>query len=257
MLLDNNLIRERLVDLGKREDLQILYAMVSGSHLYGVDHAESDIDIRFVYKHPLNKILSLSSYGETIEMTEDKYDIVGTEISKFLKAIMSGNFQMLLQCFVPDQFQIISNDKLQDLSKKCITKKLSPFLKHINPGSFGKRKEEGYQRFIRDGEEIRFPKSLFYTYAYLINGYFLLKKENPVFNFETMWKVFEEETKYKSLIYHIKNGQEYSFEDIDGDMGRIKGLLEEKNLEQELSEKDKIEFNQFLLGERFGIYQLP
>lgn len=260
MLLDIDKTREKLEEIEKRENIKILFATICGSHLYDVDHAESDIDIRFTYKLPTKTVLGLKNYEENIVMQDDKYDLEGTEIQKFLSMIKNGNLQILIRCFTQDVFQVIPNDRLIELSRLCVSQRLLPFIDNISPRSFGKHRSTGspeaYQMFMRDGKLIKFPKSFFYAYSYLVNGYFLLKENSVIFNFESMRKEFEDITKHVSPVLNIKEGQEFSFEEIMEDMGKIKDLIRRdmrKDIKKELTKKDIEELNHYLLDERFGI----
>ncbi|MEG4286727.1 nucleotidyltransferase domain-containing protein [Microcoleus sp. A006_D1] len=48
----------------------LLFATVSGSHLYGFPSPDSDFDLRGVHILPLPKVIGLISGDETIEVSE-------------------------------------------------------------------------------------------------------------------------------------------------------------------------------------------
>ena len=68
-------ILEKLEAIEREKDIEILFAVESGSRAWGFASPDSDYDIRFVYKHKKDWYLNLWETKDTIEfMTEDDLD---------------------------------------------------------------------------------------------------------------------------------------------------------------------------------------
>lgn len=107
-----------------KENGLILYEVISGSRSYGTANENSDLDIRYVYIQPLDDILS-GDYKK--QVNDQKNDIIGYEISRFLELLSNANPNILELLWVDDEF-IISKNPLFDiilesrdifLTKKC------------------------------------------------------------------------------------------------------------------------------------------
>ncbi len=85
-------IIKRLGEIEKENNITILYACESGSRAWGFDNAESDWDVRFIYKrNNIPDYLSLSDVSEVIEYMDDKMDFVGWDVKKALNLHYSNN----------------------------------------------------------------------------------------------------------------------------------------------------------------------
>nr|WP_295000842.1 nucleotidyltransferase domain-containing protein [uncultured Methanobrevibacter sp.] len=85
-------IIEKLKKIESQNNVTILYACESGSRAWGFDNAESDYDVRFIYKsNNLKDYVSLSSKKDVIEVMEGDLDIVGWDLKKALLLHYRGN----------------------------------------------------------------------------------------------------------------------------------------------------------------------
>lgn len=74
------------------KNVRILLAVESGSRCWGFASKNSDYDVRFVYARPKNDYLRLESVRDTIEWRlDEELDIVGWDISKFLRLLRGSN----------------------------------------------------------------------------------------------------------------------------------------------------------------------
>lgn len=97
---------------------------VAGSRAYGLDHADSDIDVRGVYVAPTEQLLGLSSPKESFDRSSIdaesglELDVVCHELGKFTSLALAANPNILEVLFadhgVPGQF-ILADDVLQPL----------------------------------------------------------------------------------------------------------------------------------------------
>ena len=73
-------------------DVQIIFAVESGSRAWGFPSPDSDYDVRFVYVHPRDWYLSIRPGRDVIERPiSDELDISGWDIKKALGLLMKPN----------------------------------------------------------------------------------------------------------------------------------------------------------------------
>jgi predicted nucleotidyltransferase len=85
-------ILEKLKEIEKSKDVEILFAVESGSRAWGFASPDSDYDIRFIYKHKPEYYLSLWEKPDVIEfMTEDDLDGSGWDLRKTVKLLAKIN----------------------------------------------------------------------------------------------------------------------------------------------------------------------
>ncbi len=95
-------ILEKLAEIERDKNIEILFAVESGSRAWGFASPDSDYDIRFVYKHKTNWYLNLWEQKDTIQfMTEDELDGSGWDIKKALKLLSKSNASLLGWLFSP------------------------------------------------------------------------------------------------------------------------------------------------------------
>ncbi|MGP6088743.1 nucleotidyltransferase domain-containing protein [Antarctobacter jejuensis] len=87
-----SLIRDKLKEIAREEDVRILLAVESGSRAWGFHSPDSDYDVRFVYARPLRWHLELGKKRDVIERPiDDELDISGWELSKALTLALGSN----------------------------------------------------------------------------------------------------------------------------------------------------------------------
>lgn len=79
-----NYINQQLDKIEKEQGVEILYAVEAGSRGWGFSNAESDYDVRFIFKRPLKDYLSINSQKDTIDYFDGDLDYVGWDIPKVL-----------------------------------------------------------------------------------------------------------------------------------------------------------------------------
>lgn len=85
-------IIKRLGEIENENNITILYACESGSRAWGFDNAESDWDVRFIYKrNDVRDYLALSDTPDVIEYMGEKLDFVGWDIKKALNLHYTNN----------------------------------------------------------------------------------------------------------------------------------------------------------------------
>jgi predicted nucleotidyltransferase len=78
-------IIKTLKEIEKERGITVIYACEFGSRSWGLDHAKSDYDIRFLYKwNKMSDYLRLEDKNDIIERNKGEMDIVGWDIKKAL-----------------------------------------------------------------------------------------------------------------------------------------------------------------------------
>lgn len=89
-----NLIKEKLRELEKQANIQILLACETGSRAWGFPSPDSDYDVRFIYRHPLDWYLGIDDHKDTREYLAGDLDLVGWDIRKSLRLLRKSNAAM-------------------------------------------------------------------------------------------------------------------------------------------------------------------
>ena len=83
----------------------LLFATVSGAHLYGFPSPDSDFDLRGAHILPLEKIVGLDVHNETVEDSRIieglEMDIVSHDVKKFFALLLKKNGYVLKQLYSP------------------------------------------------------------------------------------------------------------------------------------------------------------
>jgi predicted nucleotidyltransferase len=95
-------ILEKLQEVEQNNNIEILFAVESGSRAWGFASPDSDYDIRFVYRRGKNHYLSLWESKDTLQfMTEDELDGSGWDLRKALRLLAKSNASFLGWLFSP------------------------------------------------------------------------------------------------------------------------------------------------------------
>src|SRR5882672_1153161 len=83
----------------------LLFATISGAHLYGFPSPDSDFDLRGAHVLPLEKVVGLEIQGETVEGSRVieglEMDIVSHDVRKFFGFLLKKNGYVLEQLLSP------------------------------------------------------------------------------------------------------------------------------------------------------------
>ncbi len=83
----------------------LLFATISGAHLYGFPSPDSDFDLRGAHVLPLDKVVGLEVREETLEDSRVieglEMDIVSHDVRKFFRLLLKKNGYVLEQLFSP------------------------------------------------------------------------------------------------------------------------------------------------------------
>jgi uncharacterized protein len=108
MEINQQIINKLIKDLEEKHDITILLAVESGSRAWGFESANSDYDIRFIYKrNDFKKYLSVGKRSECIDgFSEDRiYDWSGWDITKAIKHLKESNPSAIEWLYSPIVYQ--------------------------------------------------------------------------------------------------------------------------------------------------------
>src|SRR5262245_58526291 len=105
----------------------LVFATISGAHLYGFPSPDSDYDLRGIHRLPLEEVVGLKTGNETIEKSgiHDglEIDLVTHDAKKFFGLMLKKNGYVLEQVFSPLVVHTtLEHAELKEISKNCITK---------------------------------------------------------------------------------------------------------------------------------------
>ncbi len=191
-----DIILERLSSIEKEREIEILYACESGSRAWGFPSPDSDYDVRFIYKKPLEWYLSLSQRKEDLDFKiTDDLDINGWDIRKFLRLGRKSNatvFEWL-------QSPIIYSEK-NNFRKKTWEQQKDFFV----PKGMGHHYlgiAHNSLKTSMDGKEIKIKKYFYVLRPLLAAKWIAEKNEIPPMQFQKLLPII---SKHKNIVGEIE-----------------------------------------------------
>jgi predicted nucleotidyltransferase len=162
-------VNEQLQIAAKEHPYPLLFATVSGAHLYGFPSADSDYDLRGVHILPADEVLGLFSPRDTVELSKKEpidLDLVTHDVEKFFKLLLKTNGYVLEQLYSPlVVFTTPDHEELKEIARGCITR----YHAHHYFGF-----AEGQWRLFQKEETPR-VKPLLYVFRVLLTGIHLMR----------------------------------------------------------------------------------
>ena len=148
----------------------LLFATVSGAHLYGFPSQDSDFDLRGVHILPVEESLGMLSKKETIEVEGMRggieLDLVTHDVLKFFSMLLKRNGYVLEQLYSPLIVQGgPAHDELREIARGCFTR-------HHSHHYLGFAATQ-WSLFLKDNPPR--IKPLLYVYRVLLTGIHLLR----------------------------------------------------------------------------------
>lgn len=117
----------RLAQIAAEQPYPLLFATISGAHLYGFPSPDSDYDLRGVHILPLKDVIGLNEKQETLQISEIRdgleLDLVTHDASKFFGMILQRNGYVLEQIYSSLVVQSTpEHAELREIAKGCITR---------------------------------------------------------------------------------------------------------------------------------------
>jgi len=122
MTIDYTLLKQ----ITDQQPYPLLFATISGAHLYGFPSPDSDFDLRGVHILPNRELLGLYAKRETIEIEEIRngleLDLVTHDVAKFFNLVLKRNGYVLEQIFSPLIIESTpEHDELKAIALHCVT----------------------------------------------------------------------------------------------------------------------------------------
>lgn len=160
----------RLLRIVAAQPYPLLFATISGAHLYGFPSPDSDFDLRGVHVLPLREVLGLEVGHQTIECAQVieglEMDIVSHDLRKFLGLLLKPNGYVLEQLLSPLVVHTTpEHAELKALSAGCLTRHHA----HHYLG-FAQTQWRLFEK-----ESPRRIKPLLYVYRVLLTGLHLMR----------------------------------------------------------------------------------
>jgi hypothetical protein len=151
-------------------DHPLLFATISGAHLYGFPSPDSDVDVRGSFVLPLDALLGLKSVEETVTRTYQhegrEVDFVAHDVRKFVQLMLRKNGYVLEQLYSPLVVQGgEALEELRELGRGCIVRHL---VHHYR--GFARNQMELLQK-----QQPPRLKDLLYVYRVLLTGIHVLQ----------------------------------------------------------------------------------
>lgn len=117
----------RLMKQVEQHPYPLLFATVSGAHLYGFPSPDSDFDLRGTHLLPLENVVGLGEARETVEKSgmHDglEIDLVTHDVRKFFGLMLKKNGYVLEQAMSPlVVFTTPEHDELKAIVPDCLTR---------------------------------------------------------------------------------------------------------------------------------------
>lgn len=164
----------------------LLFATISGAHLYGFPSPDSDYDLRGVHILPVRDVIGLETGRETIEISEIcdglEIDLVTHDVKKFFGLLLKKNGYVMEQLFSPLVLRTSpEHEELKEIAKDCLTR-------HHSHHYIGFA-ETQWKLF--DKECPRRVKPLLYVYRVLLTGIHLMRSSEIEANLVRLNEVFK------------------------------------------------------------------
>ena len=181
----------RLDRIVSTQPYPLLFATISGAHLYGFPSPDSDFDLRGVHLLPLEKLVGLKVCDETVQderiIEGLEMDIVSHDARKFFTLLLRKNGYVLEQVFSP----LVVRTSPEHEELKHIAKGGPGYsgviTRHHSHHYFGFA-ETQWKLFLK--ESPRRVKPLLYVYRVLLTGIWLMRTGEIQSNLVTLNESF-------------------------------------------------------------------
>jgi predicted nucleotidyltransferase len=176
------IIDPRLHRIVASQPYPLLFATISGAHLYGFPSPDSDFDLSGAHVLPLDKVIGLDVRDETVEDSRIieglEMDIVSHEVRKFFGLLLKKNGYVLEQLFSP--LVVHTTPEHAELKEICKSRQFD-----TSPNPLPDRGGEGASRAGLSGVITKHHSHHYFGFA------------------ETQWKLFLKESprRVKPLLY--------------------------------------------------------
>ena len=118
---------QRILKQVEQHPYPLIFATISGAHLYGFPSPDSDFDLRGIHVLPLSNVVGLKDGEETVERSGKhdglEIDLVTHDAKKFFGLMLKKNGYVLEQLLSPLVVQTSpKHEELKQIGKQCVTR---------------------------------------------------------------------------------------------------------------------------------------
>jgi uncharacterized protein len=190
----------------------LLFATVSGAHLYGFASADSDFDLRGAHVTPTTLLTGLDAVEDTVSLEHVRdgaeVDLVTHEARKFFRLLLRDNGYVLEQLYSPLVVHTTAeHEELKAAARGCVTRACA-------------RHYLGFaanQWLLFEKERPRRVKPLLYVFRVLLTGIHLMRSSEVNANLDECRDATDERLPFlDDLLARKRGGAEQ--ETLDGDV---------------------------------------
>lgn len=197
----------------RRQPYPLLFATVSGSHLYGFPSYDSDCDLRGAHILPIEKVVGLYTERETVEMMETvgdtDVDLVTHDIKKYFQMLLGRSGNVLEHIYSPlVQHTTPYFDELREIAKGCVTK---------NHGHAYRGYAESVWKSVEKAPKL---KPLLYVFRVLLTGLNLMESGEVEANLMRLTQKYRLPYLDDMIAMKLQGSEETLLDDLDMDFYR-------------------------------------
>ncbi|MGI5348620.1 nucleotidyltransferase domain-containing protein [Streptomyces sp. CA-250714] len=236
----------------------LLFATVSGAHLYGFPSRDSDVDLRGVHLLPVSALLGLDRPAETHARTWDhdglESDLVTHDLAKFARLLLRPNGYVLEQLLSP--LVVHSSPTHAELAD-------------LAPGLLTRHHARHYRGFARTQlrlfERTGQLKPLLYTFRVLLTGIHLMRAQEVLAHLPSLTQAVGEAPGYLPDLVAAKETAEHGLlsqadgapgaERLAADVAALHAVLDRAELETALPERPTVraQVEELVVGARVAL----
>ncbi len=216
----------RLQRITTAQPYPLLFATISGAHLYGFPSPDSDVDLRGAHVLPLKQVLGLDARHETVEDSRIieglEMDIVSHDVKKFFNLLLKKNGYVLEQLYSPLIVQTTpEHAELKAIAKGCITRHHS----HHYLGFVHTQ----WELFLKESPHR--VKPLLYVYRVLLTGIWMMRTGEVEANLVTLNETFRLPYVDDLIARKLAGPEQGTLDDADlafhqGEFERLRAMLQ-------------------------------
>lgn len=221
-----NTITQCLEQIEKKYDVKILLAVESGSRAWGFPSKNSDWDVRFIYVHPLDWYLKISTERDVIEQAfEGDIDAVGWDLRKALFLLKRSNPSLLEWFHSPIVYY--DDKEFMDGIRSIENLYFNPIKSMYHYNRIYNKSNERYL----NQKGVPMKKFLYYLRGVLACKWIEEKKTMPPIPFFELVEEMVDDNEIKSKIHHLvqikSSGKEYDILTVDDTLVKYASKLAE------------------------------
>lgn len=188
----------------------LLFATISGAHLYGFPSPDSDYDIRGVHVLPVSEVVGLDLGPETLEESKMhqglQLDLVTHDAKKFFSLLLKKNGYVLEQLYSPLVIHTTTTyDQLKAIAKGCITRH------HVHHYLGFARTQ---WRIFENSKSFQ-VKPLLYVYRVLLTGIHLMETGEVEANLLKLNERFQLQYIDELVAYKLSKSEKSTLKEVD------------------------------------------